>query len=154
MHPRVVTLSHEKRSVALVACWVACITGCSRAMSTKVSPSVLIPFPVEGELCPITPSRDEGGHEPWGIRHLQSRPCPTSNRTLLLSNHKNACFDPENNRGAVSDGSPLPPYMATAPRQHIRQHTYAINETHSADLYEWCTSVVGEPTRYGTTYEC
>lgn len=40
--------------------------------------------------------------------------------------------------------------MATAPRQHIRQHTYAINETHSADLYEWCTSVVGEPTRYGT----
>ncbi|CBN78621.1 conserved unknown protein [Ectocarpus siliculosus] len=46
-----------------------------------------------------------------------------------------------------SVGSPLPPYMATAPRQHVRRYVHAFNDTHSAVLYEWCTSVLGEPTR-------
>lgn len=45
-------------------------------------------------------------------------------------------------------GSSLPPYLATAPRQHVRPYIHAINSTHNGTLYEWCASVYGEPTRY------
>ena len=48
----------------------------------------------------------------------------------------------------VAVGSALPPYMATAPRQHVRPYIHAINSSHNGTLYEWCTSVFAEPTRY------
>ncbi|CAM9574615.1 unnamed protein product, partial [Discosporangium mesarthrocarpum] len=44
-------------------------------------------------------------------------------------------------------GVPMPPRMATAPRQYVRPFVFQYNDTHNATLYEWCTSVAGEPTR-------
>lgn len=70
--------------------------------------------------------------------HPASRPCLPSLTMKPLSTI----------RDGFSVGSPLPPYMATAPRQHVRPYVHAINSSHNATLYEWCTSVWGEPTRY------
>lgn len=89
-------------------------------------------------------------------RRLQGRRqlmISTDTRALLLT-HSEPFPDPEPNRGAFSVGSPLPPYMATAPRQHTRRYIHVVNESHNADLYEWCTSVLGEPTRYVCMYAC
>ncbi len=45
------------------------------------------------------------------------------------------------------DGTPLVPYAATGMRQFAKAFIYGYNGTHNATLYEYCTSVFGEPTR-------
>lgn len=80
--------------------------------------------------------------------------CVSSNPNTPPSPRKTIAFctqtQTDNREELVSVGSPLPPYMATAPRQHVRRYVHAFNDTHSAVLYEWCTSVLGEPTRYAS----
>uniref|UniRef100_A0A7S1U7T1 EGF-like domain-containing protein n=1 Tax=Phaeomonas parva TaxID=124430 RepID=A0A7S1U7T1_9STRA len=44
-------------------------------------------------------------------------------------------------------GTPMPPYAATGPRQYVRPFVITVNGTHNATVYEWCTSVKGQPTR-------
>ncbi|KAL9184595.1 hypothetical protein ACHAXT_012565 [Thalassiosira profunda] len=47
----------------------------------------------------------------------------------------------------VPDGTPIAPKAATAPRQYARQRRLRYNATTELDVWEWCASVKGEPTR-------
>ena len=47
----------------------------------------------------------------------------------------------------VPDGTPIAPNAATAPRQYARRKQIKFNETTELEIWEWCTSVKGEPTR-------
>lgn len=47
----------------------------------------------------------------------------------------------------VPDGTPIAPKAATGPRQYARQRRLIYNETTDITVWEWCTSVQGEPTR-------
>lgn len=47
----------------------------------------------------------------------------------------------------VADGTPIAPKAATSPRQYARQKKMSFNESLELDVWEWCTSVKGEPTR-------
>eukprot|EP01038_Epipyxis_sp_PR26KG_P011787 gene11787-15773_t len=44
-------------------------------------------------------------------------------------------------------GTPEVPYAATGPMQYTLKFSYSFNSTHSATLYERCTSAYAEPTR-------
>lgn len=48
---------------------------------------------------------------------------------------------------SVPDGTPIAPKAATAPRQYARQKIVKYNETTNLEVWEWCVSVRGEPTR-------
>lgn len=45
------------------------------------------------------------------------------------------------------EGTPMFPYAATGSMQYAKPFIYEFNETHNATLFEYCTSVFGEPTR-------
>lgn len=47
----------------------------------------------------------------------------------------------------VPDGTPIAPKAASAPRQYARQKIVKFNETTNLEVWEWCISVKGEPTR-------
>ncbi|KAL7553832.1 hypothetical protein ACHAWF_017166 [Thalassiosira exigua] len=47
----------------------------------------------------------------------------------------------------VPDGTPIAPRAATAPRQYARQKKIRFNKTTELEVWEWCVSVKGEPTR-------
>ncbi|KAL3794138.1 hypothetical protein HJC23_012845 [Cyclotella cryptica] len=47
----------------------------------------------------------------------------------------------------VPDGTPIAPKAATSPRQFARLKTIKYNTTTELEIWEWCTSVKGEPTR-------
>ena len=47
----------------------------------------------------------------------------------------------------VPDGTAIAPKAATGPRQYARQRRVTYNETTDLNVWEWCTSVQGEPTR-------
>ena len=47
----------------------------------------------------------------------------------------------------VPDGTPIAQKAATGPRQYAREKVVAYNSTMDLAIYEWCTSVRGEPTR-------
>jgi hypothetical protein len=47
----------------------------------------------------------------------------------------------------VPDGTPIAPFAATAPRQYAKKRRIDYNETLTLDVWEWCISVEGEPTR-------
>lgn len=53
----------------------------------------------------------------------------------------------------VADGTPIAPNAATAPRQYARQKRIKYNETTELEVWEWCVSVSGEPTRDRTDSE-
>lgn len=44
-------------------------------------------------------------------------------------------------------GTPIYPYAATGLKQYVRPVPYIFNESLKVMIYEWCTSVFGEPTR-------
>lgn len=44
-------------------------------------------------------------------------------------------------------GTPLAEYSGTGPGQYVQPFTYQFNATHSGTVWEYCTSVYGEPTR-------
>ncbi|RYY89740.1 hypothetical protein EON63_00150 [archaeon] len=47
----------------------------------------------------------------------------------------------------AAHGTPIVPYAATGLRQYAQKFIYSFNSTHNGFLYEYCTSVFGEPTR-------
>ena len=47
----------------------------------------------------------------------------------------------------VADGEPIAPYAATGPNQYAQVKRMVYNETFDIHVWEWCTSVKGEPTR-------
>ena len=47
----------------------------------------------------------------------------------------------------VPDGTPIAPRAASAPRQYARLKTLKYNATTDLDIWEWCVSVIGDPTR-------
>jgi hypothetical protein len=47
----------------------------------------------------------------------------------------------------VPDGTPIAPKAATSPRQYARQRKIRYNKTTELEVWEWCISVKGEPTR-------
>eukprot|EP00957_Ditylum_brightwellii_P129415 9872412-Ditylum_brightwellii.AAC.1 len=47
----------------------------------------------------------------------------------------------------VPDGTPIAPNAATGPRQYARPRQIAYNDTTTLEVWEWCISVKGEPTR-------
>ena len=47
----------------------------------------------------------------------------------------------------VADGTPIAPKAASAPRQYARRKTVTYNQTTELEVWEWCVSVKGEPTR-------
>lgn len=47
----------------------------------------------------------------------------------------------------VPDGTPIAPRAASAPRQYARLKRIKYNQTTELDVWEWCISVKGEPTR-------
>ena len=47
----------------------------------------------------------------------------------------------------VPDGTPIAPKAASAPRQYARMKRMKYNQTTELGIWEWCTSVKGEPTR-------
>lgn len=47
----------------------------------------------------------------------------------------------------VPDGTPIAPKAATSPRQYARQKRIKYNDTTDLEVWEWCVSVAGEPTR-------
>jgi phosphoribosylformylglycinamidine (FGAM) synthase-like amidotransferase family enzyme len=63
----------------------------------------------------------------------------------------NSVYDEDGDRiwiqSDVPDGTPIAPYAATAPRQYAKRRRIEYNETLTLDMWEWCTSVEGEPTR-------
>jgi len=48
----------------------------------------------------------------------------------------------------VPDGTPIAPNAATGPDQYAQLKRIKYNETFHLDVWEWCTSVKGEPTRH------
>lgn len=52
------------------------------------------------------------------------------------------------NRSIIAqEGVPMFPYAATGPRQYAMRFIYPYNSSYNATLYDYCTSVFGEPTR-------
>ncbi|KAL7465153.1 hypothetical protein ACHAXS_005490 [Conticribra weissflogii] len=47
----------------------------------------------------------------------------------------------------VPDGTPIAPNAASAPRQFAQRKMMKYNETTDLEIWEWCVSVKGEPTR-------
>ena len=47
----------------------------------------------------------------------------------------------------VLEGTPIAPNAATGPRQFARIRQVQYNESSTLDVWEWCSSVEGEPTR-------
>jgi EGF-like domain. len=47
----------------------------------------------------------------------------------------------------MKEGTPIAPYAASAPRQFAKQVKIEYNVTLSLNVWEWCNSVAGEPTR-------
>ena len=47
----------------------------------------------------------------------------------------------------VADGTPIAPKAASALRQYARRKTVKYNRTTELEIWEWCVSVKGEPTR-------
>lgn len=66
----------------------------------------------------------------------------------FLVNH---LYDKSGNRiwikSEIPDGTPIAPYAATGPRQFAQLKKLRYNETTEVSIWEWCTSVEGEPTR-------
>ena len=64
---------------------------------------------------------------------------------------KQEVYDSEGRRvwleSTVPDGTPIAPNAATAPRQYARKKFVRFNETTDLEVWEWCISVKGEPTR-------
>jgi len=65
---------------------------------------------------------------------------------------ENVTFDEQGNQkwlvSTVPDGTPIAPYAATGPRQYAKLISIPFNETLQLDIWEWCVSVKGEPTRH------
>jgi len=60
---------------------------------------------------------------------------------------KGQSFDEEKQLNSLYEGMPMGMYQGIAPRQWVKGWTYYYNGTHSAVVYERCTSVWGQPTR-------
>lgn len=50
-------------------------------------------------------------------------------------------------RSNISDGTPIAPNAATGPRQYARELAFNFTNNITLNVWEWCTSVKGEPTR-------
>lgn len=50
-------------------------------------------------------------------------------------------------QSSVPDGTPIAPKAASGPRQYARKKNVRFNETTELDVWEWCTTAKGEPTR-------
>lgn len=48
---------------------------------------------------------------------------------------------------SAPDGTPIAPAAATGPRQYARKRQIPYNETLTLEIWEWCVSVGGEPSR-------
>ena len=48
---------------------------------------------------------------------------------------------------SAPDGTPIAPDAATGPRQYARKRQIPYNETLTLEIWEWCVSVSGEPSR-------
>ena len=70
---------------------------------------------------------------------------------LRLKYLSNEVFDEVGDRiwikSDVPDGTPIAPFSATAPRQYAKKRRVDYNETVTLEVWQWCTSVEGEPTR-------
>ena len=64
---------------------------------------------------------------------------------------RNKVFDGNGNRiwieSTVPDGTPIAPKAATAPRQFAQPKQIAFNDTTIIEVWEWCITGKGEPTR-------
>ncbi len=63
----------------------------------------------------------------------------------------NEVYDHDGNRiwieSEIPDGTPIAPNAATGPRQYATKKRIRYNDTSLLEIWEWCTSVEGEPTR-------
>ena len=63
----------------------------------------------------------------------------------------NVTLDEKGNRiwieSIIPDGTPIAPAAATAPRQFAKKRRVKYNDTTVLDVWEWCISAEGEPTR-------
>jgi len=50
-------------------------------------------------------------------------------------------------QSTISDGTPVAPNAATGPRQYAREYLFNFSNSITLIIWEWCTSVQGEPTR-------
>lgn len=64
---------------------------------------------------------------------------------------ENEVYDNEGKRvwikSNILDGTQIAPHAASSLRQYAREKKIMFNSTLSLDIWEWCTSVKGEPTR-------
>ncbi len=100
------------------------------------------------------------------LTHRQPGYTPDLNKPLYFGIVKNAnkfverlrgkyleeeVFDNEGNRiwikSDIPDGTPIAPNAATGPGQYAQLKRIRYNESSTVDVWEWCTSVEGEPTR-------
>lgn len=60
-------------------------------------------------------------------------------------------FDHQDNRiwieASTPDGTPIAPNAATGPKQYAQKKNIKYNDTFMLQIWEWCSSVEGEPTR-------
>lgn len=102
----------------------------------------------------ILPFRDQDGFTPdhdhpfyFGIVHDANDFVQKLRKKYL----EEGVYDKKGERiwleSTVPDGTPIAPRAATAPRQFARQKTMKFNTTTEIEVWEWCISAAGEPTR-------
>ena len=102
----------------------------------------------------ILPYREQHGYTPdpqqplyFGIVH-DADELISSLRSTYLSNEM---YDSEGSRiwiqSDIPDGTPIAPFAATGPRQYAKKRSMDYNGSLTLEIWEWCISVEGEPTR-------
>jgi len=102
----------------------------------------------------ILPFEEQPGYTPdvdnplyFGIVHNAHEFVANLRKVYL----ENEIYDGDGSRiwiaSDIPDGTPIAPEAATAPRQYAQLKHIQYNETVTLDVWEWCSSVEGEPTR-------
>jgi hypothetical protein len=102
----------------------------------------------------ILPYQQQPGYTPdagnplyFGIVHNATDLVLNLRRTYL----DQEVYDNDGNRiwinADVPEGTPIAPNAATGPRQFAQLKQIRYNESLTLDIWEWCSSVEGEPTR-------
>eukprot|EP00970_Alexandrium_tamarense_P006038 scaffold1012_cov189-Alexandrium_tamarense.AAC.23 len=102
----------------------------------------------------ILPNSEQEGYTPDPAHHLYfgivddaEKLVQELRRTYL----EQEIYDKKGERiwlqSSVPDGTPIAPKAASGPRQYARKKNVRFNETTELDVWEWCTTAKGEPTR-------
>ena len=102
----------------------------------------------------ILPFRDQPGYTPDPNHPLYFGIVDDADAFVDELRYKylvNEVHDDDGNRiwleSTVPDGTPIAPEAATGPRQYAKLRQVRYNESTTLDVWEWCVSGRGEPTR-------